>query len=169
MHSRPLPAILLAAVAIFWGTAIAAEPEVGDLAPPGLGVSADGREVSATDYAGKVLAVTFWASWCAPCLRELPMLEAIQKTAGRNQIQVVAINIEDRQQFRRLSRALSDFQLLITHDSTGQSAIAFGNKAVPHLIIIGRDGRIQKVHKGYSEKMLDSIIAEVNAALLAKH
>ncbi len=97
------------------------------------------------------------------------MLEAIQKTAGRNQIQVVAINIEDRQQFRRLSRALSDFQLLITHDSTGQSAIAFGNKAVPHLIIIGRDGRIQKVHKGFSEKMLDSIIAEVNAALLAKH
>jgi hypothetical protein len=96
------------------------------------------------------------------------MLEAIQRAAGPGQIQVVAINIEDRQQFRKLARGLSDFQLIIAHDGLGQSQAKYGVNEIPHLLIIGRDGRIQKMHRGYAEKSLDGIVAEINAALVER-
>ena len=96
------------------------------------------------------------------------MLEAIQRSAGKTQLQVVAVNIEDRQQFRKLSRALSDFTMTVAHDALGESSKAYGRTGIPHLIIVGRDGRVQTVKIGYNEQGLDAIIAEVNAALVAK-
>lgn len=48
------------------------------------------------------------------------------------------------------------------------SSSAYANKEVPHFILIGKDGKIQQVHKGYSSAQLDKIIASVNAALAAQ-
>jgi thiol-disulfide isomerase/thioredoxin len=131
-----------------------------------LGVTREGEPVEPKQFAGKVLIVTFWASWCGPCLQELPKLEGIQRAAGKDNIQVVAVNIEDRDQFRRLhSQLSSSFKVLLTHDYNKASREAYGVKGIPHMFIIGRDGRIQKIHIGYGERSIDSIIAEINAAL----
>jgi len=110
--------------------------------------------------------VTFWASWCGPCLKELPLLEGIQK-AGKGSVQVVAVNIEDRARFRMLHDKLKSFALQITHDYDKSSREAYGVNGIPHMLIIGRDGRIQRVHRGYSEEGVDRIIGEINAALAA--
>ena len=132
-----------------------------------LGITREGDAVETTQYAGKVLVVTFWASWCGPCLQELPMLEGIQRVAGKEKIQVVAVNIEDRDQFRRVHSKLSTFALLLTHDYNKAAREAFGVSGIPHLMIFGRDGKVMRVHRGYSERSLDGIIAEINAALAA--
>ena len=55
----------------------AAGPGPGDQAPLRLGVDRDGNAMETSAFAGKVLVVTFWATWCAPCRKELPMLEGI--------------------------------------------------------------------------------------------
>ena len=151
-----------------YSVALLAQPKVGEIAPPHLGYTLDGQLVQATDYAGKVLAVTFWASWCAPCINELSILDAIQNKVGTSQIQVVAINIEDRQKFKKLAHSLAQLKVLLTHDQSGKSSSAYANKEVPHFILIGKDGKIQQVHKGYSSEQLDKIIAAVNAALAAQ-
>jgi thiol-disulfide isomerase/thioredoxin len=146
--------------------AYTAKLKPGDTPPASLGADFDGDEVDAGRYAGKVLVVTFWASWCAPCKQELPLLEAIQRAAGKDKVQVVAINIEDHDTYRRLARGLkSTFTLGINHDARRKASEAYGVSGIPHLVLIGRDGRVISVHRGYSEEAIDSIIAEINRAL----
>ncbi len=138
----------------------------GEEAPSRLGVMVDGTEINAKDYAGKVLVVTFWASWCAPCKAELPILENLQNAAKQN-VKVVAINIEDRDKFRTVAKALSSLSLTVAHDYRKLASEAYGVKGIPHMVIIGRDGKVRNVHRGYSEKMIDQLVTEINAAITA--
>jgi thiol-disulfide isomerase/thioredoxin len=137
---------------------------IGSEPPPALGMTLDGKEVSTKDYAGKILVVTFWASWCGPCKAELPILENLQN-AGKGSIQVVAVNIEERDQFRRVARALSTLKLQITHDNGKWASDAYGVKGIPHMVIIGGDGKVRNVHRGYGEGMIPQLVDEINAAL----
>lgn len=168
MNALRVRLLLLVIVAMAAPGAYAQQPKVGDLAPPPLGKTVDDTPVSVGDSSGKVTVVTFWASWCAPCMAEMPRLEAIQRVAGPNQIRVVAINIEKAREFNRLAHRLSQLQLTLTNDADGTVSAAYGRSAIPHLVLIGRDGRILNVHRGYNEKHLDQIIADVNAALATR-
>ena len=161
------PYLALASLVIA-GHAFSAEKLVaGDKPPVSLGQTRDGESIETTQYAGKVLVVTFWASWCGPCKKELPILEGIQRIGGKDKIQVVAVNIEDSDQFRKVAKALASLTLTLTHDYRKKSSDAYGVNGIPHLVIIGRDGKIVNVHHGYSEAALDSIVAEINTALAA--
>jgi thiol-disulfide isomerase/thioredoxin len=142
-------------------------PTKGDVAPQALGATAEGETLEAAQFRGKVLVVTFWASWCGPCMKELPMLEALQRVAGKAHLRVVAVNIEDRDVFRKIARKLDKFQLTLAHDAGKRGSEAYGVHGIPHMVIVGRDGTIVKVNRGYSEEALDGIVKEINAALLA--
>jgi thiol-disulfide isomerase/thioredoxin len=137
---------------------------IGAIPPSALGVSLDGKAIDAKDYAGKILVVTFWASWCGPCKAELPILENLQR-AGKGSIQVVAVNTEDRDQFRRVARALAPLTLQISHDYGKVASDAYGVHGIPHMIIIGGDGKVRNVHRGYGESMIPQLVEEINAAL----
>jgi thioredoxin-related protein len=95
------------------------------------------------------------------------MLEGLQR-AARDRVQVVAVNIEDREQFRRVARTLSSLTLKITHDYDKSAHDAYGVKGIPHMVIIGRDGKVIAVHRGYSEEAIDGFLAEINEALAAR-
>ena len=136
----------------------------GDTPPPPLGSTLAQDAVRTTDYAGKVLVVTFWASWCPPCQRELPLLEGLQR-AAKGGVQVVAVNIEDNDVFRAVARRLKPLAITITHDDGRKSSDAYGVNGIPHLVLIGRDGKVLQVHRGYSEAAIDDILAEINAQL----
>jgi len=144
-----------------------ARPGKGDVAPSVIGTTADGATLEVPQFKGKVLVVTFWATWCGPCMRELPMLESLQRVAGKERLQVVAVNIESREVFRKVAQKLSSFQLTVAHDYGKRGSDAYGVSGIPHMVIIGRDGTILKVNRGYSEDSLDGIIGEINAAMQA--
>ena len=165
MARTPLHATCAFLLAIFVGTGAAAAPRIGDWPPASLGTNLDGDEIRTSQFAGKVLVVTFWASWCGPCKKELPMLEGIQRVAGKEKVQVVAINIENRDVYRKLARGLKAYTLSINHDTGARASTAYGVHGIPHLVLIGRDGKVIAVHRGYSESGIDSIIAEINRAL----
>jgi thiol-disulfide isomerase/thioredoxin len=163
-----LALVPLVLMVVFTARGYAAEVKVGELAPASLGKTPDDMSIMVGDSSGKVTVVTFWASWCAPCRAELPILAAIQKVAGSDQIRVVAVNIEGAWEFRHVAHRLSGLQLTLTNDADGRVSAAYGRSAIPHFVLIGRDGRILKVHRGYDEKQLDLIVADVNGALAAR-
>ena len=137
---------------------------VGDTPPVDLGLSRDNEKILTTQYAGKVLVVTFWASWCAPCRAEIPVLEKIQQFA-KDRLQVVAVNIESRDTFRELHRKLGTMAIKFTNDELKRAANAYGVNGIPHMLIIGQDGKIVGVHRGYSEKAIPRLAKEIDQAL----
>jgi thiol-disulfide isomerase/thioredoxin len=139
----------------------------GDLPPDKVGKTLDGETISLSRFAGKVVVVSFWATWCPYCLKELPILEGIQKTVGKGQIEVIAVNTESRDVFKKVKRAMSNLTLQLLYDPSEESAKAYGVKGIPHLVIIGRDGRIVEVYRGYGESSLDGIVEDLNLALAA--
>ena len=142
-----------------------ARPVAGDVAPDVAGYTADGHRVSLADYAGKVVVLSFWASWCAPCRKELPILEGIARTAGPDRVEVVAVNIEGADVYRRLSPKMSALMLLVASDASHDAQTAYGVNGIPHMVIIGKDGKIFRVHRGYSDAGVDEAIDDLNRAL----
>lgn len=65
-------------------------------AAPQIPFEHDGAAISLKDFRGKAVLVNFWATWCAPCLKELPSLDALQGRLGGRKFQVVAIAADPR-------------------------------------------------------------------------
>jgi thiol-disulfide isomerase/thioredoxin len=144
-----------------------AAAQVGETAPDVvLGTTVSGKPAKASDYAGKVVVVSFWASWCSPCRKELPILEGLQ-VAGKGSLQVVAVNIESRDVFQKAAKVLGELHLMLANDRDDRSQHAYAVKAIPQMVIIGKDGRILDIHKGYGENSLNGIVDEINRALAA--
>ena len=143
------------------------QPKVGEIPPPMLGKLHGGNtQVNLEDYRGKVVIVTFWASWCGPCRRELPILAHFQQVIGQDALKVIAVNFkEPRSDFLGVVRANRKLQLNYVHDGNGAASGEYGVTALPNMFVIDRDGKIAYVHRGYSEEMLEGFIAEVMSLL----
>ncbi|MDR6840913.1 TlpA disulfide reductase family protein [Pseudoxanthomonas sacheonensis] len=160
---------------ILWGMALcgcalagmAAElkpqPKVGEVPPPMLGKLHGGNtQVNLADYRGKVVIVTFWASWCGPCRRELPVLARFQQVIGHDALEVIAVNFkEPRSDFLNVLRANRKLDMNYVHDGKGIASDEYGVNSLPNMFVIDRDGKIAHVHRGYSEEMLEGFIAEI--------
>lgn len=167
MNLSHIVAAFAAVLAFTCAPSLAAPPKAGDVAPNEIGKTLAGQKVFLSDHAGKVIVVSFWATWCKYCLKELPVLENIQKIGKEHKVQVFAVNTEDLSTFRRVTRIMKDFSMGMAndHDKIGQSA--YGVQGIPHLVIIGRDGVIVQVYRGYGEETLDQIAADINKAMMA--
>ena len=138
---------------------------IGDTPPDDLGRSHNGDEVLVSARHGKVVVVTFWATWCGYCRKELPVLAGLQEAAGTERLEVVAVNQDDRDVYRGVLRRLKEIQLTMTHDATGKIGDAYGVKAIPHLLVIGKDGKVAFKASGYGEESLQEILDAVNGEL----
>lgn len=147
------------------GAAVAvAAPEAGEMAPDFVGYNAEGQPLRVTAYSGKVVVLSFWASWCGPCKKELPLLEGIARTA-KDRVQVLAVNVESAEVYKRLSRRTADLQMLVASDAGHEAQKAYDVNGIPHMVIIGKDGHILQIHRGYSEAGVDAVIDDLNRAL----
>jgi peroxiredoxin len=169
---RPLRFIVLAACLAFAAVlpaaaAASAAPAPGEVPPDEVGSDRDGKAVKLSDYRGQVVVMTFWASWCGPCINEMTMLEKLQRVAGDGQLKVVAVNWrEDRARYREIARRLKDFRLTLTSDPKGRVGEQYAVRAIPRMFIIDRDGRVAYSHTGYDpESSLPQIVDEVNTLL----
>ncbi len=138
---------------------------IGDEVYNYLGRNFDGEKIYVEDNRGKLVIISFWASWCKPCMKELPILEIIQKRVGTDRVHVVAINQESRKYFKQLKKVWADVEMTVTNDSRGSLGRKFGVSAIPHMIMLGPDGRVVYQARGYGDESLDKIIDVVNAQL----
>jgi len=111
----------------------------------------DGKMRSLQDWTGKSLIVNFWATWCAPCRREIPLLEKIQVEYGPEGFQVIGIAADYRDKVIAYADEIGlKYPLLIGEQEALDAATAFGIEAVgfPFTIFADRQGRIVAAHVG---------------------
>jgi thiol-disulfide isomerase/thioredoxin len=141
-------------------------PAIGEAPPDALGRDRNGTEQTVSRHRGKVVIVTFWASWCGPCRKELPILGKFQRIVGRDHLEVIAINVkEPLRDYQTVVRMNKDIDLTWVHDATGVTSKYYGVTALPNMFVIDRDGRIAHVHRGYSEDSIQVFVKEIAALL----
>lgn len=114
---------------------------------PAFTLAQNGKKVALTDYAGKVIVLNYWATWCAPCRAEMPTLQALQahyeaQNSGQN-VQIVTVSI-DRGAISKpqdFLRELGASDLVLWHDPKGKTARALGAYALPTTLVIDPQGR----------------------------
>jgi thiol-disulfide isomerase/thioredoxin len=110
------------------------------------GITLDGRKVSLSDYKGKVVLVDFWATWCGPCMKEMPNVYENYVKYHSSGFEVLAISLDrdmaDLQKFM-LEKNPPWVVLADEHPSNPPSmASKYGVRAIPTMLLIGRDGRV---------------------------
>ena len=139
---------LLSFLLLFVGSAYALE--IGDKAPDiRLPYINQKGHLSLKDLEGKVVYVDFWASWCAPCRKSLPELNALREKLINEGFEAYAINLDesvvDARQF------LEDIPVgyPVLWDERGKSAELFKITGMPTAYLIDRDGIVRWVHQGF--------------------
>lgn len=110
--------------------------------PPAFdGNTVETRRVSLKALRGKVVLVNFWASWCAECRPEMPVLERLHRELAPQGFAVIGVNArEERDAVRRYAKALGlTFPLVL--DPDGRINRAYGVIGLPTTFVVGRDGR----------------------------
>ena len=164
----PHKTLAVIAAAVLLAQGVAAAVQVGDIPPPRLGTDRNGDRVDLAQMSGKIVVVTFWATWCPPCRKELPVLEAIHNSVGEDRLEVIAVNTEDRRTYRGALRRLKDYRMTLVHDQRGFLQRQYGVESLPHMVIVGIKGIVVSVKRGYNVDMVVPIVEELNSLLRAQ-
>jgi thiol-disulfide isomerase/thioredoxin len=108
-----------------------------------------GDPQSIRSWPGKPLLINFWATWCGPCLREIPMLKALQEQ--RPDLQIVGIAIDRREPVEKFAADMSfNYPILIGQSEAWEAAASLGVNifALPFTVFAGPDGSLLGVHTG---------------------
>jgi thiol-disulfide isomerase/thioredoxin len=111
----------------------------------------DGQMKSLQDWPNQALIVNFWATWCAPCRREIPLLQQLQRDHGAEGFQVIGIAVDFRDKVLAYADEMKiEYPLLIGEQEALDAAAAFGVEAVgfPFTVFSDRQGRIVTAHMG---------------------
>ena len=111
----------------------------------------DGQMRSLADWEGKARIVNFWATWCAPCRREIPLLKQLQHDHGPEGFQVVGIAVDFRDKVIAYADEMKiGYPILIGEQDALDAAAAFGVDAIgfPFTLFTDRSGQVVAAHMG---------------------
>jgi thiol-disulfide isomerase/thioredoxin len=126
----------------------------------------EGHTLNLGSLQGEVVVVNFWASWCTPCRKELPRLDALHASIAGRGGRVVAISIDhEARNVQRFARA-QGLALPLYHDGPDGLARRLDLPHVPFTIVLDRHGDVALTTRGSDERALDEI-AETTRRLMA--
>lgn len=111
----------------------------------------DGRQRSITEWDGKVVALNFWATWCPPCLKEVPEFVSLQEKYRAQGLQFIGIALQKPEEVREfVAEHEVNYPILAGELEVIKLAEAYGNNtgALPYTVIIDRSGQIAHVKPG---------------------
>ncbi|GAA3937588.1 TlpA disulfide reductase family protein [Litoribacillus peritrichatus] len=127
---------------------------------------ADGN-VRLSEHYGEVILLNFWATWCGPCRKELPVLNNLQKKYERAGFSVLAVSVDEAD--AKVANYVEPFKLSfpVLLDEEHKVVKEYDIQAMPGSVFLSRDGEIKYVHLGYKEgdeakysKIIESLLKE---------
>ncbi|RFF30523.1 TlpA family protein disulfide reductase [Wenzhouxiangella sediminis] len=132
---------------------------------PGFALPAlDGGRVDAAQFAGRAMLVNFWATWCAPCRREMPVLQAASERHG-DALAVVGVALDDPEPVADFVEELGiAYTILVGQDEVLDVQSAWGNEvgAMPYTVLVDGEGIVRWLHYGeVTSSELDEALGDV--------
>jgi len=137
----------------------------GDPAPGVRFLPVDGEPVDLSDLRGKVVVLDFWATWCAPCIADLPRVREATARFPEEDVILLAVNSGEPERIVRdfLARRGLDLPVVLDADATVSSA--FGVSSLPCLVLIDRTGTVRRVFKGSHRDTARDLRTEIRKLL----
>jgi len=110
-----------------------------------------GGIVSASDFSGKTILINFWATWCEPCRKEMPMLMDLQRAHASDGLQVVGIALDDEQSVADFVGAFGiSYPILVGSEDVFTTSMAYGNAegVLPYSVLIDKSGIVRWQYSG---------------------
>ena len=109
----------------------------------------DGESFDLGDYIGQVVVLNFWASWCGPCIAEMPMLNRVADEFADDNVVVVGVNVWDsRDAAQRFVDELNITYLIVEDEVATSIAVEYGLTGVPETFVLNPDGEIVTFFRG---------------------
>ncbi len=124
-------------------------------------IDADKPAISLESLRGKTVYVDFWASWCAPCLRSMPLINELYGKYRDQDFEVIAINVDDPIEDGQDFLLDNPLDYLIAADTDNTVLNEFGVTGMPTSFLIDKDGIIRMVHMGFRGNDIETIEAAV--------
>ena len=137
-------------------------------AAPDLNLPGLKEAVSLAGLKGKVVYVDFWASWCGPCKQSFPFMNELQSKYRAEGFEIVAVNLDAKRDDADKFLAEVPARFTVAFDAKGESAKRFDVKGMPSSYLIGRDGKVVALHKGFKDEDRKALDAGIALALAAK-
>jgi thiol-disulfide isomerase/thioredoxin len=121
-----------------------------------------GKQRSMKEWQGKVLVINFWATWCPPCLKEMPEFEAMQNELSGKGLQFIGIAIDDAEPVKEfIASKKITYPILLGEDQGTKIAHDLGNivNTVPFTVVVNKKGLVVKSHMGEltREQLLETV------------
>jgi peroxiredoxin len=127
----------------------AAMPSTGSVAPDFTLKSNSGKNLKLSEFRGQVVMINFWATWCAPCRQEMPLLNRIHEQYRKAGFTLLGVNIDDRPEAAQAMARNLGVHFPILFDSEKRVSRLYDVNAMPSTLLIDRDGRVRYIHLGY--------------------
>ncbi len=123
---------------------------VGSEIPDFSSVDLDGAGVTLSEFENReVVVLDFWATWCRPCIRSMPAVQALNEEFDRRGAAFLAVNIGEGPDVVREFVDEREFTVRVVLDEDEEIAHSYGVRGIPQLIVVGRDGRVEHIELGY--------------------
>lgn len=156
-------AVVLVLAAAVW----AGSPDwIGQNVPAFKAKDEAGATVDFAQYKGKVVLLNFWASWCMPCLKELPEFDQMAARLAGTDAVVVAISVDTDEASAKRTKAklgLSNITLLFDKDQTAPKAMQI--ETMPSTYVIDKNGVVRHFQRGYEHAAVAELEAKVRELL----
>lgn len=135
---------------------------VGEVAPLFTLKDLEGKQVRLSDFKGKVVLLDFWATWCGPCIRAIPHLEALHRKYKEQGLVVIGINHErDHAKVRKFAKEQISYIVLLDAD---EQFTEYGVRGIPTAFYIDKEGKIRHQDVGFApgkEKQMEQKVKEL--------
>ncbi|MBC8119435.1 MAG: TlpA family protein disulfide reductase [Burkholderiaceae bacterium] len=137
-------------------------------APPIALLDVDGAPVSLQQFLGKVVLVNFWATWCEPCIAEMPSMQKLRDRLAAEGFEVLAINYQEGP--ARIAAFMQKLNLSfpIVRDTDGQVARQWGARVFPASYLVNRSGTIRYAINGSADWTSPSLVSTIRTLLAAQ-
>ncbi|MDQ3188658.1 MAG: TlpA family protein disulfide reductase [Pseudomonadota bacterium] len=137
-------------------------------APPINLLSINGAPISLQQLRGKVVLVNFWATWCEPCVTEMPVLQRLHDELGAEGFEVLAVNYQEGP--ARIGAFLKKMNLTfaVVRDTDGGVARRWGARVFPASYLVDRDGNIRHSISGAADWTSPPLVSTIRSLLGAQ-